>query len=65
MFSSLSFRLWLTYALVVGVPARQVGWRSAYGEQITLPLKGVGRYICPHTGDSYELVGNLLERKQA
>lgn len=43
------------YALMVGVPARQVGWMSRYGEQLDLPLKGSGEAVCPHTGDRYRL----------
>ena len=48
------------YALVVGVPARQVGWMSEYGERLELPLTGTGRARCPHTGRVYELAdGNV------
>jgi UDP-2-acetamido-3-amino-2,3-dideoxy-glucuronate N-acetyltransferase len=43
------------YALMVGVPARQVGWMSEFGEQINLPLKGKGQWICPQTGQIYTL----------
>jgi UDP-2-acetamido-3-amino-2,3-dideoxy-glucuronate N-acetyltransferase len=50
------------YALVVGVPARQVGWMSEYGEQIPLPLSGEGDYTCPHTGQLYRLQGEQLQR---
>jgi UDP-2-acetamido-3-amino-2,3-dideoxy-glucuronate N-acetyltransferase len=53
------------YALMVGVPARQIGWMSEYGEQIPLPLKGQGQYQCPHTGHRYELAGNYLKRVDA
>lgn len=48
------------YALMVGVPARQVGWMSEYGEQIPLPVKGQGDYTCPHTGTHYRLDGDTL-----
>jgi UDP-2-acetamido-3-amino-2,3-dideoxy-glucuronate N-acetyltransferase len=48
------------YALMVGVPAKQVGWMSQYGEQIPLPLQGEGQYTCPHTGHQYELHGDTL-----
>lgn len=48
------------YALMVGVPARQVGWMSEYGEQIPLPLVGLGEYTCPHTGTRYVLDGETL-----
>jgi UDP-2-acetamido-3-amino-2,3-dideoxy-glucuronate N-acetyltransferase len=50
------------YALIVGVPARQVGWMSEFGTQIPLPVKGGGRYQCPHTGQSYALEGESLIR---
>jgi len=50
------------YALMVGVPARQIGWVSEFGEQIPLPLEGEGEYLCPHTGQRYRLNGKVLER---
>lgn len=53
------------YALMVGVPARQIGWMSEYGEQIPLPIKGQGQYQCPHTGHQYELAGDSLKRVDA
>lgn len=53
------------YALVVGVPARQIGWMSEHGEQIPLPKHGQGKYICPQTGQIYELSGNKLQRLTA
>lgn len=48
------------YALMVGVPARQIGWMSQYGEKIPLPLTGEGEYVCPHTGSRYRLAGNQM-----
>lgn len=48
------------YALMVGVPARHVGWMSQFGEQIPLPLKGQGTATCPHTGATYSLVDDTL-----
>lgn len=53
------------YALMVGVPARQVGWMSEYGEQIPLPVKGKGEYTCPHIGARYVLDGDTLQRSEA
>lgn len=50
------------YALMVGVPAKQIGWMSEYGEQIPLPLTGEDKYTCPHTGQQYTLHKNNLER---
>ncbi len=43
------------FALMVGVPARQVGWMSKFGEQLDLPIEGEGVAVCPHTGDRYKL----------
>lgn len=53
------------YALMVGVPARQIGWMSEYGEQIPLPTHGEGQYTCPHTGDIYALHDDTLEKVNA
>lgn len=50
------------YALMVGVPARQVGWMSEYGERLPLPVEGRGEYTCAHTGARYSLVGNCLRK---
>ena len=44
------------YALMVGVPARQIGWMSEFGEQLELPLEGSASCICGHTGDIYRLL---------
>ena len=51
------------YALMVGVPAKQLGWMSEYGEQIPLPLQGEGQYTCPHTNQVYILSHNQLKRQ--
>lgn len=48
------------YALVVGVPARQIGWMSAFGEKLDLPLSGSAEAICPHTGQCYVLQDSIL-----
>ena len=48
------------FALMVGVPAKQVGWMSAHGERVQLPLKGEGSWTCPHTGDAYQLLVDQL-----
>ena len=50
------------YALMVGVPARQVGWMSEFGERLSLPLSGDGEAICPHTGDRYVLSGKSMAK---
>lgn len=43
------------FALMAGVPARQIGWMSRYGERLELPLEGDGEAACAHTGDRYIL----------
>jgi UDP-2-acetamido-3-amino-2,3-dideoxy-glucuronate N-acetyltransferase len=50
----------LAYALMVGVPARQIGWMSEFGEQLDLPLEGQGTVPCIHTGARYVLKGKAL-----
>ena len=43
------------YALMAGVPARQIGWMSQYGEKLDLPLTGQGSATCSATGMRYQL----------
>ena len=43
------------YALVKGVPARQIGWLSEFGENIPLPLEGNGSWTCPKMNIKYSL----------
>ena len=49
------------FALMLGVPARQAGWMSRYGERLDLPLEGQGQATCPHTGDRYRLLGGRCQ----
>ncbi|MAD52458.1 acyltransferase [Idiomarina sp. UBA3162] len=51
------------YALVVGVPAKQIGWMSEFGEQLDLPVKGDGEAVCEHTGVKYILTQGILFKK--
>lgn len=53
------------YALVVGLPARQIGWMSEFGEQLDLPLQGQGEVQCPQTGARYVLEGNIVSKMEA
>ncbi len=48
------------FALLVGVPGRQVGWMSRFGERLPLPLQGEAQATCAHTGDRYRLQGRTL-----
>lgn len=50
------------YALVVGNPARQLGWMSRHGERLELPLSGHAEAACTHAGERYRLDGALLQR---
>jgi UDP-2-acetamido-3-amino-2,3-dideoxy-glucuronate N-acetyltransferase len=43
------------YALVAGVPAKQIGWMSKHGERLDLPLSGDGVTFCVRTGIKYVL----------
>ena len=43
------------FALMAGVPARQIGWMSRFGERLELPLAGNASITCVHTGDFYQL----------
>lgn len=43
------------YALMVGVPAKQIGWMSQYGEKLDLPLDGEAETICAFTQQRYQL----------
>lgn len=51
------------YSLVVGVPAKQIGWMSEYGEQLELPLSGNAKAVCPHSGCTYVLFDGKVTRQ--
>lgn len=53
------------YALMVGVPARQIGWMSEFGEQLKLPVTGSGKVTCEHSGASYVLADNVITKFDA
>ena len=48
------------YALMVGVPAKHIGWMSEFGEQLDLPLEGDAQTRCAHTNAIYTLRGKTL-----
>ena len=50
------------YALMVGVPAKQIGWMSEFGEQLNLPVSGCGETTCAKTGAVYLLVDGAVRR---
>ena len=51
-----------SYALMVGVPAKQIGWMSEYGEKLDLPLFGNAKTICQYTKQQYQLQGNEVTK---
>ena len=48
------------YALVVGNPARQLGWVGEYGHRLVFNDKGIA--ICPESQQEYQLVKNTVNR---
>ncbi len=48
------------FALVVGVPAKRIGWMSRHGERLALPPRGEGEAACPATGERYRLDGETV-----
>ena len=49
------------YALVAGVPGRQIGWMSRHGERLDLPMEGDGSAACPASGETYRLKDGEVE----
>jgi UDP-2-acetamido-3-amino-2,3-dideoxy-glucuronate N-acetyltransferase len=48
------------YALVVGNPAKQIGWISEYGERLSFDNKGEA--LCPNSGEKYVLTNNKVTK---
>jgi len=48
------------YALMVGVPAKQIGWMSEYGEKLDIPVSGNAQTNCEYTGQQYHLKDGKL-----
>lgn len=53
------------YSLMVGIPARQIGWMSEFGERLDLPLEGQAETVCQHTGDRYILKNTKLSKEES
>ena len=51
------------FAIMAGVPAKQIGWMSAYGEKLNLPVFGSAQAICEHTGQKYYLKDDKLSMR--
>lgn len=48
------------YALVVGNPAKQIGWVSEYGHKLEFNEQGIA--VCPETGQEYKLTDGKVQR---
>jgi len=48
------------YALVVGNPAKQIGWVSEYGHRLYFDKDGLG--VCKESGQEYKLENNNVKR---
>ena len=48
------------YALVVGNPARQMGWMSAYGHRLEFNAEGVA--TCPESKEQYRLEAGRVKK---
>jgi UDP-2-acetamido-3-amino-2,3-dideoxy-glucuronate N-acetyltransferase len=52
------------YALMAGVPAKQIGWMSEHGERLDLPLEGNTKTSCPATGAQYVLIDCHVSKEE-
>lgn len=50
----------LAFALVVGNPARQLGWVGEYGHRLTFNNQGIA--VCPESQQEYQFVNNTVIR---
>ena len=50
----------LPYSLVIGNPARHIGWMSEYGHRLNFDKNG--KAICPESGENYILKNNIVTK---
>lgn len=50
----------LPYALLVGNPAKQIGWISEYGHRLEFDANG--QAVCPESNDRYSLANNRVQK---
>ncbi|MEA1885803.1 MAG: acyltransferase [Bacteroidota bacterium] len=48
------------YSLVIGNPAKHVGWMSEYGHRLEFNDDNIA--VCPESGDKYRLAGNEVSK---
>lgn len=49
------------FALVVGNPARQMGWMSEFGHRLEFDVNGIA--VCPESKEEYKLENNTVTKK--
>ena len=49
-----------SYSLVVGNPARHIGWMSEYGHRLHFDEKGIAE--CPESKEKYQLINNEVKK---
>lgn len=49
------------YALVIGNPAKQIGWMSEYGHRLEFDHSGIA--FCKESGEKYQLIDNNTVKK--
>jgi len=50
------------YALVVGVPAKQIGWMSEFGKKLEPYMDSQDIYICKETKDKYQVLKDICRK---
>ena len=48
------------YALVVGNPAKQIGWMSEYGHRLNFDASGFA--VCPESQERYQLINGAVHK---
>jgi UDP-2-acetamido-3-amino-2,3-dideoxy-glucuronate N-acetyltransferase len=48
------------YALVVGNPARQIGWMSEFGQRLAFNTDGIA--ICEESQEKYQLINKIVSK---
>ena len=48
------------YALVVGNPAKQIGWMSEYGHRLNFDSEGIA--VCEESGEKYQLKDDYVSK---
>ena len=52
----------LSYALIMGNPAKQTGWMSEYGHKLLFDEKGIA--FCEGTGEKYLLIKGVVQKSE-